>query len=438
MQQRKIDYTGPESWPAIRDWLSGRQDPGSSVERSVQEILLAVRNEGDEALVRYTQRFDCPGFDSSMLRVPASSLREAKNELPREDLRLIEEAAANIRAYHERQRENSWLDTRENGLVLGQLVRPVDRAGLYVPGGKSGETPLVSSLIMNAVPALVAGVGRTIAVSPPGRDGSLNPYTLAAAEILGIEEVYAVGSAWAVAALAYGTQTVPGVDVVAGPGNIHVTTAKRLLLGRVGIDMIAGPSEVAILADGSADPAWLAADLLSQAEHDELASAVLVSADDTLLEAVDSELHQQLADLPRAEVAASALRNWGALIKVPDAETGMELINRLAPEHFELCLQDPWSWIGSVRNAGAVFVGQQTPEPLGDYFAGPNHILPTVGTARFSSALSVQHFCKKSSLLAASPSHMSDCSAKVARLARLEGLEAHARSAEKRGARKSS
>ena len=285
---------------------------------------------------------------------------------------------------------------------------------------------------MNAIPAQVAGVKTICVVSPPRKDGTLNPYILATAAILGLEHIYMCGSAWAIAALAYGTATIPRVDVIAGPGNIFVTTAKRLLVGQVGIDMIAGPSEIAILADSTANPRWLAADMLSQAEHDPLASSILISPDAALLDAVQKELEVQLPALPRNEIAAKAITDWSALIHVPSLETGMELINLLAPEHFELSVADPWAWVGAVRNAGAVFMGHSTPEPVGDYFAGPNHVLPTLSTARFSSALSVDTFCKKTSLICTDQGYINSHGSKVARLARLEGLEAHARSVEQR------
>jgi histidinol dehydrogenase len=304
------------------------------------------------------------------------------------------------------------------------------RAGLYIPGGKSGDTPLISSLLMNAIPAQVAGVGRIAVVTPPRQDGTINPFTLAAAASLGLNEVYAVGSAWAIAALGYGTESIPRVDIITGPGNIYVTTAKRLLSGQVAIDLIAGPSEIAIVADHSARPEWLAADLLSQAEHDPLASALLISPESDILEKSREALEIQLSRLPRRDIASSALERWGGCIHVQDMRTAMQLINFLAPEHLELCLDDPWSWLSHIQNAGAIFLGHHTPEPIGDYFAGPNHVLPTMGSARFGSALSVQNFMKKSSLIAATSDYSQRNAQKVAQLARLEGLEAHARSAE--------
>jgi histidinol dehydrogenase len=357
------------------------------------------------------------------------ALEKALDTIPKGDLSLIEEAAANIQRFHRQQKEHSWLDQTTPGLITGQLVRPMAKAGLYIPGGQSGDTPLVSSLLMNAIPAQVAGVDRIAVVSPPRKDGTINPYTLAAAAVLGLHEVYAVGSAWAIAALGYGTETIPQVEVITGPGNIFVTTAKRLLAGRVAIDLIAGPSEIAILADRSANPEWLAADLLSQAEHDALASSLLISPEPEILEKTKKALKDQLQNLPRKDIASSSLSQWGGLIQVPDIRTGFELINSLAPEHLELCVDDPWSCLSYIHNAGAIFLGHHTPEPIGDYFAGPNHILPTMGSAKFASALSVQNFMKKSSLIAATSDYSQRNADKVSRLARLEGLEAHARSA---------
>jgi histidinol dehydrogenase len=435
MPCRELIYNGSADWPAIKAWLGGRALPDANAEERVRAILNEVRGRGDQALAEYTSRFDCPGFTAGMLRVSKEAIQAAAAAAPAEDLRIIEEAAANIRAYHQGQVQASTLSPRPDGSVLGRLVRPVDRVGLYVPGGQGGETPLISSLLMNAIPAQVAGVSEIAVVSPPRKDGTLNPYILATAALLGLDEIYCVGSAWAVAALAFGTGTIAPVDVIAGPGNIYVTTAKRLLIGSVGIDMIAGPSEIAIVAQASqegfaAKPAWIAADMLSQAEHDPLAAALCITPSPALARTVRACLVEQLALLPRNEIAARALGEWGATILVPDLETAYELVNRIGPEHLELALADPWSALGLIRHAGAIFLGQHSPEPVGDYFAGPNHVLPTLGTARFSSGLSVENFCKKSSLIATSPGFIDAHAAKIGRFARLEGLEAHARSVE--------
>ncbi|MFT4302260.1 MAG: histidinol dehydrogenase, partial [Desulfovibrio sp.] len=311
-------------------------------------------------------------------------------------------------------------------------VLPMDAAGLYVPGGQGGNTPLISSLLMCAIPAQVAGVPRLAICTPPRKDGSVNPHILAAAHLLDIEEVYRVGGAWSIAALASGTESIAPVDVIAGPGNIFVTTAKRLVQGMVGIDMIAGPSEVLILADSSANPAWIAADMLSQAEHDTLASAICVTDDPRLAENVRQELDKQCMALPRATTAARSLEEWGAIVVTPNLSVAIAVANMVAPEHLEICTRDPWAVLPYIRHAGAVFMGQHSPEAVGDYFAGPNHVLPTLGTARFSSALSVQTFCKKTSIVAASSTFLQQNMQAIAALARMEGLEAHARSVEAR------
>ena len=426
----QLTYQRPEDFAPLHVKLKGRENPDQAVESRVRDILAQVLAKGDQALVEYTKKFDCPDFTASMLCVPAQDLARARSQVPASDMAIIEEAAANIRRFHESQKEKSWWTTREDGTILGQLVRPVDSAGLYVPGGQGGETPLISSLLMNAIPAQVAGVERIVAVSPPRKDGSLNPYILASAALLNIDEIYRVGSAWAIAALAYGTPSLAPVDVLAGPGNIYVTTAKRLLVGQVGIDMIAGPSEIVILADQTAPAAWLAADMLSQAEHDPLAAALCITPSVKLAKAVKKALAEQLPKLSRSALARKALELWGAVIVVDSVEAGLTLVNAIAPEHLELAVAEPFPLLGRVRNAGAIFLGQHCPEPVGDYFAGPNHVLPTLGTARFSSALSVQTFCKKSSIIATTPDYLRQHGAKIARLARLEGLSAHARSIE--------
>ncbi len=419
----------PETWRPLLDTLARRHAPSPEVERDVRAILDAVRDRGDEALVDYTRRFDCPDFAAPLL-VDRKAMHDALALLDEGDLAVIHEAAVNIRAFHQAQKQESWFFTRPDGTILGQKLEPVDRAGLYVPGGTGGNTPLISTLLMTAIPAQVAGVGAVAVVTPPRRDGSVNPYILAAAHILGIEEVYRIGGAWSIAALAGGTESVARVDVIAGPGNIWVTTAKRLVQGQVGIDMLAGPSEVLILADETARPDWIAADMLSQAEHDSLASALCLTTDAALGERVLRELKTQCAALPRSRLAEKSLDDWGAVAVMPHMDDSVALANLIAPEHLELMTRDPWSLLPRIRHAGAVFMGQHTPEALGDYFAGPNHVLPTLGTARFSSALSVQTFTKRTNVIAASPEFSTASVHAVAKLARLEALEAHARSME--------
>lgn len=431
MACRIVTVHTEKDWDIIARQLEGRENPNNDVEKTVQDILAEVKNKGDEALVSYTQRFDCPNF-APPLRLSEAEIASAAASVSGEDRSIIAEAAENIRKFHDAQVEKSWFVTRPDGSMLGQKVTPVDRAGLYVPGGQGGETPLVSSLLMNAIPAQVAGVEGLAVVTPPRKDGSVNPVILAAAHLLDIHEVYRVGSAWAVAALAFGTQSIAPVDVIAGPGNIFVTTAKRLVQGQVGIDMIAGPSEILILADSSANPAWIAADMLSQAEHDSLASAICITDDTKLAAAIVQELEKQCTTLPRALMARKALQEWGAVIVAPNMACAVALANRAAPEHLEVLTRDPWALLPSIKHAGAVFLGPYSPEPVGDYFAGPNHVLPTMGTARFSSALSVQTFCKKTSIIAASEIFTRQSAASIARLARMEGLEAHARSVESR------
>ncbi|MDD3311474.1 histidinol dehydrogenase [Pseudodesulfovibrio sp.] len=430
MPCNKLTYNGKQDWEPIAARMDERRNPDAKVDAIVRDILADVKARGDEALAEYTRKFDCDIFTPAMIRVPAEAIARALEEIPADDAAILTEAIGRIRDFHANQKEKSWWTTGEDGTILGQMVRPVDRVGLYVPGGQGGETPLISSLIMNAVPAQVAGVSSIAVASPPRKDGTLNPYILATAALLGLEEIHLAGSAWAIAALAYGTKTIAPCDVLAGPGNIFVATAKSQLIGQVGIDMVAGPSEIAILADGSANPSWLAADMLSQAEHDPLAAAILVTPDAALAEDVCLELEDRCAALPRCQIAGSSLEKWGMVVTVPDQATGLDLINRLAPEHLELAVADPWAILSQVRHAGAIFMGHFSPEPVGDYFAGPNHVLPTLRTVRFSSALSVQNFCKKSSVIATTPGYVAEHGGKIARLARLEGLEAHARSVE--------
>lgn len=407
-------------------------DAGMDVENQVRAILADVRARGDEALLERTRQFDAPDMELP-LAVSQDELARAAASISVEERSIITEAASHIREFHEAQKDKSWFITREDGSILGQKVEPVDRAGLYVPGGKGGNTPLISSMLMGAIPAQVAGVKEIAVVTPPRSDGTLNPYMLAAAYLLDINEVYRVGGPWSIGALAYGTREIRPVDVIAGPGNIFVTTAKKLVQGKVGIDMIAGPSEILVLADDNANPEWVAADMLSQAEHDKLASAILVTNGVTLPERVAAALERRVAELPRADIARAALDDWSAIIQVPDMDTAIAVANAIAPEHMEVCTSTPWNVLPSIRHAGAVFLGHYAPEPVGDYYAGPNHVLPTLGTARHSSALSVQTFCKRTSIVATSPEFAHKHAASIARLARLEGLEAHARSVELRG-----
>lgn len=401
----------------------------AAVQARVEEILAAVRTRGDAALVEASNRFDRLAVSSmAELTLTAPRLRQAYDGLPAEQREALAAAAERIRLYHERQKPESWHYTEADGTVLGQQVTALDRAGIYVPGGKAAYP---SSVLMNAIPAHVAGV-REIIMVVPTPDGVLNELVLAAAHLAGVDRVFTVGGAQAVAALAYGTETVPRVDKIVGPGNIYVATAKRAVFGQVGIDMIAGPSEILVVSDGGTDPEWLAMDLFSQAEHDEDAQAILVSWDAEHLDAVEAAIDRLLPTLERHEIVRESLARRGALIECAGREEAVALINRIAPEHLELSVANPEGWLPEVRHAGAIFMGRYTAEALGDYCAGPNHVLPTSGTARFSSPLGVYDFQKRSSIIHCSPDGASELGKVAAVLARGESLTAHARSAEYR------
>lgn len=393
---------------------------------AVNRIIQEVRKEGDRALVRYTRQYDAPEFSIDTIAVKDDEIKTAVKKVDRDFNRTLKLAIDQIEAFHQKQKMNSWFDTDRAGTLLGQMVNPVDIAGIYTPGGMGGKTPLVSSVLMCAIPARIAGVGKIIMVTPPTRDGSVNPHLLVAAKKAGVHKVFKVGSAWSVAALAFGTETIPKADVIVGPGNIFVTLAKKLIAGSAGIDMIAGPSEVLVIADRSANPEFVAADLLSQAEHDVLASAVLITDSGEIAERVSSAVAEQLQQLHRKDIAQESIRHFGGILVVPDLESAFKLSNRLAPEHLELHIENPLGHMGRIRNAGAVFMGQYTPEPVGDYIAGPNHVLPTAGTARFSSALSVDHFIKKTNIVHYSKEAFSREAGHIIRLAEIEGLGAHA------------
>jgi len=401
----------------------------AEVQARVAEILAAVKARGDAAVVEATNRFDrlaASGMQELILTAPR--LRQAYDGLPEAQREALAQAAERIRLYHERQKPESWHYTEADGTVLGQQVAPLDRAGIYVPGGKAAYP---SSVLMNAIPAHVAGV-REIIMVVPTPDGILNELVLAAAHLAGVDRVFTIGGAQAVAALAYGTESVPRVDKIVGPGNIYVATAKRAVFGQVGIDMIAGPSEILVVSDGGTDPEWLAMDLFSQAEHDEDAQAILVSWDAEHLAAVEAAIERLLPTLERAAIVRESLTRRGALIACRDRAEAVSLINRIAPEHLELSVANPEGWLPEVRHAGAIFMGRHTAEALGDYCAGPNHVLPTSGTARFSSPLGVYDFQKRSSLIHCSAEGASALGRIASVLARGESLTAHARSAEYR------
>lgn len=423
-----VSTTSPEGEKIIAGLLQRFQAADNSCQQVVEEILRAVREKKDAAVVEYGRRFDAPDLTAKELQVSAEELQEAYDEVDDEFLATLALAIERIQTFHEREMEDSWLQTREDGTIVGRLVRPVDSAGLYVPGGQGGSTPLVSSVLMNGIPATIAGVAERVMVTPPDKDGKVNPYLLVAAQEIGITQIFKAGSAWAVGALAYGTETIPKVDVIVGPGNQYVTEAKRLVSGMVRIDMIAGPSEVLIVADATARVENVAADMLAQAEHDTQALAVVVTTDEQLAAALPAELERQLATLSRRDIAVKSLDDCGVILIAADIEEAVSLANDIAIEHLELMIEDPWAQLPHVRHAGAIFLGSHTPEAAGDYLAGPNHVLPTMGTARFASALGVETFLKKSSIISYSERALKADSEHIQMLANLEGLTAHANS----------
>ena len=397
------------------------------VSAAVDEIIQEVRRRGDGALRDYTRRFD--GAELQDLWVSAEEFNAARRAVAPYFMETLKEAAENIRRFHERQRHNDFVLTDRSGIVMGQRWTPIEKVGVCVP--RSPEA-FPSTILMNAIPARIAGVRDIVIVTPPRPDGTVSPEALMAAELAEVTKVFKIGGAQAVAALAYGTETVPRVDKIVGPGGVFVATAKRKVFGRVAIDMIAGPSEILVLADGKSNPKWVAADLLSQAEHDVLASAVLVTDSRELAKSVQVEVEAQLEALPRKDIACRSIEENGKIIVTDSLDKAVEATNRIAPEHLELCVDDPFALLPRIKNAGSIFLGRSTPEALGDYFAGPNHTLPTSGTARFSSPLGVDDFMKRSSFLSYDQAALNACGDRVADFARREGLEGHARSAESR------
>lgn len=400
---------------------SGEVD--KAVTAAVSEILENVKKNGDKAVCEYTVKFD--GKAPEKAEISKEEIDAAVEQCDKFFLESLNKAALNIKDFHARQKQQSWLTTKENGVILGQRVRGLSRVGIYVPGGTAAYP---SSVLMNAIPAKIAGVGEIIMVTPPAKDGKPNPDILAAAKIAGVDRVFLMGGAQAVAALAFGTETVPKVDKIVGPGNIFVATAKKLLYGTVDIDMVAGPSEILIVADDSANPKFLAADLMSQAEHDVLASSILITTSAKIAEETKAELKRQCAALSRKDIIEKSLKDFGAIIICDSMDKAVNFANRLAPEHLEMCVENPMEYIGRMDNAGSVFLGNFSPEPLGDYFAGPNHVLPTSGTARFFSPLSVDSFIKKSSFIYYTEDALKAEKDNVISLAETEGLTAHANS----------
>lgn len=404
--------------------IFARSMPKMNVEGIVTEIIDNVKKNKDKALFEYCKKFDKANLSS--LVVSEEEINEAVSAVEPEFLEILQRAAANIKKFHEKQKRNSFIINDEKGVIIGQKIIPVDRAGLYVPGGTAAYP---STVLMDSIPAKLAGVREVVIVTPPNAEGKINPVILAAASVAGVDRIFKVGGAQAIAALAYGTETIPKVDKIVGPGNAFVAEAKKQVFGKVSIDMIAGPSEILIVADSKTDPAYAAADLLSQAEHDKLASAVLVTDSEDLAAAVSAELERQIPLLERAEIARASIDDNGKIIVADTLEKAIEIANEIAPEHLELCVDEPFDYLDSIRHAGSIFMGRNCPEALGDYFAGPNHTLPTSGTAKFSSPLSVDDFVKKTQYTYYTKEALSKVAADVAFFANKEGLTAHARSA---------
>ncbi len=395
----------------------------SEYESTVNEILDNVRKQGDRALFEYTMKFDRFALDAGNVRVTPEEIQDAYRKMDPDLVEIIRKSAANIRAFHEKQLRSSWFDAKEDGSFLGMKITPIAKAGVYVPGGKAAYP---SSVLMNVVPARVAGVGEILMTTPPGADGQVNPGTLVAADIAGVDAIYKVGGAQAVAAMAFGTESVPRVDKITGPGNIFVALAKKAVYGYVGIDSIAGPSEILVLADETADPRYVAADLLSQAEHDELASAILITTSEELAGAVSDQAERFMEQLSRRDIIRKSLENYGYILLAENMEDAIQAANEIASEHLEILTRDPFEIMPKIRNAGAIFLGEYSSEPLGDYFAGPNHILPTNGTARFFSPLNVDDFLKKTSVISYSREALEKAHKDIETFAESEGLTAHA------------
>lgn len=419
---RKVRLTEETKKGLLEDLLKRSPNHYGKYEGIVADIIGRIREEGDAALFSYTKEFDHCEINAGNIRVTKEEIREAYDAMEPEFVEVMKKAAANIRAYHEKQVRNSWIDVKEDGSILGQKITPIARAGVYVPGGKAVYP---SSVLMNVIPAKTAGVPEIIMTTPPGADGRVNPGTLVAADIAGVDVIYKAGGAQAVAAMAFGTESVPKVDKITGPGNIFVALAKKAVYGFVSIDSIAGPSEILVLADETANPRYVAADLLSQAEHDELASAILITTSEELADQVEREIERFLGQLSRREIMEKSLENYGYILLADTLEDAVATANEIASEHLEILMKDPFEVMTKIRNAGAIFLGEYSSEPLGDYFAGPNHILPTNGTARFFSPLGVDDFIKKSSIISYSKDALRTAHQDIELFARKEGLTAH-------------
>ncbi len=422
---RIVKLTAESKKGLLEDLLQRSPNHYGQYESAVAEIIETVKKSGDEALFSYTEKFDHCKMDAAHIRVTREEIDEAYQKVDADFVEVMKKSAANIRAFHEKQLRNSWFDPKPDGTILGMKILPIAIAGVYVPGGKAAYP---SSVLMNVLPAKVAGVERIIMTTPPGADGRVNPGTLVAAHIAGVDEIYKVGGAQAIAAMAFGTQSIPKVDKITGPGNIFVALAKKACFGYVSIDSIAGPSEILVIADETANPRYVAADLLSQAEHDELASAILITTSKTLADQVSVEVDRFVANLSRREIIEKSLNNYGYILLVDSLDEAADTANEIASEHLEILTKDPFAMMTKIRNAGAIFLGEYSSEPLGDYFAGPNHVLPTNGTARFFSPLNVDDFLKKTSIISYSRPALEKIHQDIECFAENEGLTAHANS----------
>lgn len=422
---RIVKLTAESKKGLLEDLLQRSPNHYGQYESAVAEIIETVKKGGDEALFSYTEKFDHCKMDAAHIRVTREEIDEAYQKVAADFVEVMKKSAANIRAFHEKQLRNSWFDPKPDGTILGMKILPIAIAGVYVPGGKAAYP---SSVLMNVLPARVAGVERIIMTTPPGADGKVNPGTLVAAHIAGVDEIYKVGGAQAIAAMAFGTQSIPKVDKITGPGNIFVALAKKACFGYVSIDSIAGPSEILVIADETANPRYVAADLLSQAEHDELASAILITTSKTLADQVSIEVDRFVANLSRREIIEKSLNNYGYILLVDSLDEAADTANEIASEHLEILTKDPFAMMTKIRNAGAIFLGEYSSEPLGDYFAGPNHVLPTNGTARFFSPLNVDDFLKKTSIISYSRPALEKIHQDIECFAENEGLTAHANS----------
>ncbi len=422
---RTVTLTEETKQNLLEDLLKRSPNQYGQYEATVAEMIANVRAKKDAALFAYTEQFDHCKLSAETIRVTKEEIAEAYTQIDEKFVEVMKRSRENIRSYHAKQLRNSWIDTKADGTILGQKITAIEKVGVYVPGGKAAYP---SSVMMNVIPAKVAGVDRIVMTTPPGKDGKINPGTLVAADIAGVDEIYKVGGAQAIAALAFGTESIPKVDKIVGPGNIFVALAKKAVYGHVSIDSIAGPSEILVLADETANPRYVAADLLSQAEHDELASAILITTDKTLADKVSAEIEGFLQELSRADIIRKSLDNYGYILIAENLDDAIACANAIASEHMEILTKDPFDVMTKVRNAGAIFLGEYSSEPLGDYFAGPNHVLPTNGTARFFSPLNVDDFMKKSSIISYSRNALEQAHEDIELFAKREGLTAHANS----------